>query len=108
MTFDFSLECEPINADMESCGIADATCLVTGFDNINVTDIVPVAVSSVQVIEIGQDGAPAAVAQETGDFRDGSSIRYTSISFVVTGGVPSAFQVRALGRNAEGEPLVMQ
>jgi len=106
-TFDFSLECEPINVDLNSGGILDATCLVAGFDNINVTDLVPVAVSSVQIIEIGQDGGPAAVAQETGDFRDGSTITYTSISF--EGAVaPRAFQVRALGRNEAGEPLVLQ
>ena len=107
LTFDFSLECEPINVDLENGGIVDATCLVTGFDDINVTDLIPVAVSSVQLIEIGQSGAPAAVAQETGDFRDGSTITYTSISF--EGAVaPRAFQVRALGRNAAGEPLILQ
>jgi len=107
LTFDFSLECEPINIDMDNGGIDDATCLVAGFDNVNVTDRIPVAVSSVQLIELGQDGAPAAVAQETGDFRDGDSITYTSISF--EGAVaPRAFQVRALGRNAAGEPLVLQ
>ena len=106
LTFDFSLECEPINVDLDGGGIEDATCLVAGFDNINVTDLIPVAVSSVQLIEIGQDGAPAAVAQETGDFRDGDSITYTSISF--EGAVaPRAFQVRALGRNEGGEPLVL-
>ena len=92
---------------MDNGGIDDATCLVAGFDNVNVTDRIPVAVSSVQLIELGQDGAPAAVAQETGDFRDGDSITYTSISF--EGAVaPRAFQVRALGRNAAGEPLVLQ
>lgn len=106
LTFDFSLECEPINVDLESGGINDATCLVAGFDNINVTDLIPVAVSSVQLIEIGQDGGPAAVAQETGDFRDGDTVTYTSISF--EGAVaPRAFQVRALGRNDGGEPLVL-
>ena len=93
--------------DLENGGIVDATCLVTGFDDVNVTDLIPVAVSSVQLIEIGESGAPAAVAQETGDFRDGSNITYTSISF--EGAVaPRAFQVRALGRNAAGEPLVLQ
>ena len=93
--------------DLENGGIVDATCLVTGFDDVNVTDLIPVAVSSVQLIEIGESGAPAAVAQETGDFRDGSTVTYTSISF--EGAVaPRAFQVRALGRNAAGEPLVLQ
>ena len=107
LTFDFSLECEPINVDRESGGILDATCLVAGFDNINVTDLIPVTVSSVQLIEIGQDGGPAAVAQETGDFRDGDTITYTSISF--EGAVaPRAFQIRAIGRNEGGEPLVLQ
>lgn len=50
LTFDFSLECEPMNVDFENGGIADTVCLVAGFDNINVTDFVPVAVSSVQLI----------------------------------------------------------
>ena len=104
-TLDFSLECEPVNVG--GPGIADTTCLVTGFDKINVTDLVPVAVSSIQLIEIGQDGGPAAVAQETGDFRDGSTFTYTSISF--GGGIaPRAFQLRALGRNSAGETLVLQ
>ena len=107
LTFDFDLECEPINVDFESGGILDATCHVNGFDNINVTDLVPVAVSSVQLIEIGQGGAPIAVEQYTGDYRDGASIEYTSISF--EGAVaPRAFQVRALGRNEAGDPLVLQ
>lgn len=107
LTFDFSLECEPINVDLTSGGIVDATCLVAGFENVNVTDLAPVSVSSIQLIEIGQDGGPAAVAQETGDFRDGDTVTYTSISF--EGGVaPRAFQLRALGRNSGGEPLVLQ
>lgn len=59
------------------------------------------------ILEIGQDGAPAAVAQETGDFRNGDSVTYTSIS--LEGAVaPRAFQLRALGRNEAGEPLVLQ
>lgn len=107
LTFDFSLDCEPMNVDLSSGGIEDATCIVTGFDNINVTDLVPVDVSSVQIIEIGQNGAPISVAQETGDFRDGDAFAYTSISF--EGAVaPRALQIRALGRNVEGEPLVLQ
>ena len=107
LTFDFSLECEPQNLDLSGGGIADATCLVTGFDDINVTDLVPVAVSAVQIIEIGQGGAPIAVAQEAGDFRDGSAVTYASISFesVVA---PRAFQIRALGRNAANEAIVLQ
>ncbi|KAL7560623.1 hypothetical protein ACA910_001310 [Epithemia clementina (nom. ined.)] len=107
LTFDFSLECEPINVDLDNGGILDATCLVTGFDSINVTNLVPVAVSSVQLIEIGEDGGPVAVEQQTGDFRDGATIIYTSISS--QGAVaPKAFELRALGRNDEGESLVLQ
>lgn len=106
-TFDFSLECEPLNVDLESGGIVDASCLVSGFDDLNVTDLVPVAVSSVQVIEIGKDGTPISIAQEKGDFRDGGTFTYTSASF--EGAVaPRAFQVRAIGRNEAGEPLVLQ
>lgn len=107
LTFDFSLTCEPININLTNAGIMDATCLVSGFENINVTDLVPVAVSSVQLIEIGQNGGPVAVKKETGDFRNGSTINYTSVSF--EGAVaPRAFQVRALGRNLEGQSLVLQ
>lgn len=107
LTFDFALECDPINVDVAGDGILDATCLVTGATSPNITDFVPVAVSSVQIIEIGQDGLPAAFAQETGDFRDGATITYTSISFEGEA-APRAFQVRALGRNADGDPLVLQ
>ena len=106
-TFDFSLECEPINVSVGNGGVSDPTCLVTGFDNPDTTDLVPVAVSSVQIIEIGQDGGPAAVEQETGDFPDGFTISYTSVS--ANGAVlPLAFQIRALARNQGGEPIVIQ
>lgn len=107
LKFDFSLECDPINIYRESGGVLDAICLVSGFDSIDVADLFPVAASSVQFIEIGQHGAPIAFALETGDFHDGSTITYQSISFArsVT---PRAFQVRALGRNAAGVPLALQ
>lgn len=108
LTFDFSLECEPINVDFENGGIADAVCLVTGFDNINVTDLVPVAISSIQFIEIGQDGGPVNVDQISRDFGDGNSFEFTSISATPGVQAPRAFQVRALGRNAAAEPLVLQ
>jgi len=105
MTLDFSLTCPPILVDIGE-GVIEGSCLITSFDNPEVTDLVPVAVSSVQFIELDQGGTPLSVTQETGDYRNGSVLIYRSVS--ERGIVPLAFQTRAIGMNDDGDTLIMQ
>ena len=105
-TFDFSLGCEPSNVDLGRGGLVDSTCYVTGYDDINVTDLVPVNVRSVQIIELGHAGAVAGTDQLDGDFENGHSFTYESISS--DGVSPLVLQVGVLGQNSKGEAIIMQ
>jgi len=105
MTLDFSLTCPPILVEIGE-GVIEGSCLITSFDNPEVIDLIPVAVSSVQFIELGQDGTPLSVTQETGDFRNRSVLTYRSVS--EKGIIPLAFQTRAIGMNEDGDTLIMQ
>ena len=107
MTFNFSRTCD-VDGVLGD-GIVTTDCAIAPFQNDNVTDLVPVSVGSIDILEL--DEQLALVTQETrfGTFTDGETFEYTSISNdpskVNATIFPKALQFSVLGNNADGETL---
>ena len=70
-TLDFSLLCLPVNVT-KNAGISATFCQVSPFGdpNQNITDLVPVEVEYVDVLELGQSFEVITQANITGTFKD--------------------------------------
>lgn len=76
--------------------------MVSGFDNQDVTDFTPVAVSSIQVIEFDTEGRVLAQFFSDDIYMDGNTFVYTTYSDEqLVGGI----QLSITGRNAYGDPI---
>jgi hypothetical protein len=108
--FQFGQLCADTN--IPGAGINATVCFVAPAESIpTFEDEVPVAVSSVDILELGLDLTPIASTQVTGDFRSGDSFTYASVVSTPEGvdmvnelGVfPGGLQLNINGRNALDE-----
>jgi hypothetical protein len=108
--FQFGQLCS--ETSISGTGVSSTVCFVSpAVANPAFEDEVPVAVSSIDVLELGQDLAPIASTQVTGDFRSGDSFTYASVVSTPEGvdmvnelGVfPGGIQLNINGRNALDE-----
>jgi hypothetical protein len=109
-TFDFSLFCPPVNITIGDA-VSATSCLVSPFGSPDVTDLVPVAVQSIDILELGQDLSVLVQENIEGNFGDGDSFRYTSVAANpdAIGGyldIPRAIQINAVGVNVQDEPII--
>jgi hypothetical protein len=105
-TLDFSATCE--DANIEGPGIFDKDCTVSGVGRENVTDKVPVQVSSIQILELDQNLQVITQTPVVGTFLDGETFTYTSIiatesDNLNTSMVPRGFQMVLTGVNSLDE-----
>jgi hypothetical protein len=109
-TFDFSLFCPPVNITLGDA-VSATSCLVSPFGNPDVTDLIPVAVQSIDVLELGQDLRVLVQEQIEGNFADGDSFQYTSVisNPENIGGpvdIPRAIQLNIVGVNQLDELII--
>lgn len=105
-TFNFSLSCPPVRISQNG-GIEESICTIQA--ETNATDLVPVTVTNVKVYEWDQNSLPFQPLPVTGEFIDGESFPYTSLStkeVTSIAEIPTAIQVSATGKNAEGENIL--
>ena len=91
--------------------IAATSCLVSPFGNPEVADLIPIAVQSIDILELGQDLRVLVQENIEGNFLDGDSFRYTSVSANPDAiesylGLPRAIQINAIGVNANDETII--
>jgi hypothetical protein len=84
---------------------------VSPFGNEDVTDLIPVAVQSIDVLELGQDLRVLVQEQIEGNFVDGDTFQYTSVTSIPEniGGpvdIPRAIQIDIVGVNQLGDPVI--
>jgi hypothetical protein len=107
MTFNFSQTCN--NTIINGDGIITTDCAIAPFQDDNVTDLVPISVGSIDIIELDADLELLTQSSQFGTFSDGDTITYTSISNVPSAinetVYPIAFQVSVIGNNAAGDTL---
>jgi hypothetical protein len=107
---EFDQLCE--ETSIPSAGINSTVCFINPAVNSQTfEDEVPVAVSTIDVLELGLNLRPIAITKVTGDFRSGDSFRYASVLSTPEGvdrveklGVfPGGLQLNINGRNALDE-----
>jgi hypothetical protein len=107
MTFDFSQTCN--NTALRGDGIVRSDCAVEPFQDDNVTDLVPVSVGSIDILELDESLVLLSQASKFGTYLDGDSFDYESVSNVSASvnvtKYPRALQVSVIGNNAAGETL---
>lgn len=108
-TFDFGLTCPPVNVTRNG-GIAATFCQVSPFGDPaqNITDLVPVEVGYVDVLELGQGFDVLAQVNITGSFMDGDTFSYTSVveRDETLDEFPKVIQLNIFAFNADGQPIV--
>jgi len=110
-TLDFSLECPPVNVTTtENSGIDTTFCQISPFGDINqkITDLVPVEIQYINIVELGQGFEVLSQKNVTdGPFKNGDSFPLTSI---ITNGeddeIPQVIQLNIFALNVLGERIL--
>lgn len=109
-TLDFALFCPPVNITIGDA-VAATTCMVSPFGDPSVTDLIPVSVSSIDILELNQGLQVMMQENIAGDFADGDTFQYTSYAalpgeIVNPEDLPRAIQINIIGVNANDEPII--
>ena len=108
-TLDLSLTCPPVNVTRNP-GIEATICQISplGDGNETITDLVPVKIASVGVLELGQEFEILSQNNITGPWVDNESFDYTSITAAegYDGEVPKVIQLNLFAENQLGELIV--
>jgi hypothetical protein len=109
-TLDFSLFCPPVNITLGDA-VVDTSCLVSPFGDPDVADLIPVAVQSIDILELDQNLQISVQENIAGSFGDGDTFQYTSIAalpgeIVNPEDLPRAIQLNIIGVNQFDEPII--
>jgi hypothetical protein len=107
---DFDLTCANDTILGPSPGINVTACRVTTDRNLNVTDLKPVVVTEIKILELNQALDIIATTPYEGEYFDGDVFQYTSViateNITRPEDVPRALQMTITGRNAIEQDLV--
>jgi hypothetical protein len=109
-TLDFDRSCPPAN--LTGIDTVDNTsCVITAFGDPNVTDLVPVSVQSIDILELGQGLRVLIQEKINANLSNGDSFVYTSLSafpeeIKEPDEVPRAIQINIVGMNQFNESLI--
>lgn len=109
-TLDFALTCPPVNITLGDA-VAATSCIVSPFGDTDIVDLVPVAVQSIDIIELNQNLQITVQENIAGNFADGDTFRYTSIAadpenIPTAVDVPRAIQINIVGVNQFDQPII--
>ena len=118
-TLDFTLSCPPVNIPQPNDAIESTTCLISHFGNPDITDLVPVSVTNIEILELDQN---MQITSETtipgNNFVDGDTFQYTTKDALadsdeigndpdpVMSKVQKAIQLTMIGMNRIGKPII--
>lgn len=114
-TFQFNFSDVCGTSDVMGPGVVDSSCTVGGTAGTegNVTNLKPVFVSSVQILELDQFQAPLAFASYNDGYVNGDTITYTSVAGTTAGvnnltlsTIPKGLQLNIQGINSEDQGIV--
>ena len=107
MTFNFSQTCE--TDSLEGDGIITTDCAIAPFQNESVTDLTPVSVGSIDLLELDVSLELLLQSSRFGTFLDGDDFSYNSLSsdlsMINETAFPKALQISVIGNNADGDTL---
>ncbi|KAL3924155.1 MAG: hypothetical protein SGILL_001218 [Bacillariaceae sp.] len=109
-TLDFALFCPPVNITIGDA-VQATTCMVSPFGDPSVTDLIPVAVQSIDVLELNQNLQVMMQENIAGNFGDGETFQYTSYAaipgeIVNPEDLPRALQININGVNQFDESII--
>ena len=109
-TLDFSLFCPPVNITLGDA-VKRTSCAVNPFGSPDVSDLVPVAVSSIEILELDQGMQVSVREKIEGSFGDGDTFQYSSYAalpgeIVNPDDLPRAIQLNIVGVNQFDESLI--
>ncbi len=109
-TLDFSLFCPPVNITLGDA-VTDTSCMVSPFGDPDVADLIPVAVQSIDILELDQNLQIIVQENLAGSYGDGDTFQYSSIAavpgdIVDPSNIPRAIQLNIIGVNQFDEPLI--
>jgi hypothetical protein len=109
-TLDFLLTCPPVNITLGDA-VAATTCMVSPFGDPEVSDLVPVSVQSIDILELNQNLQVIVQENIGGDFIDGDTFSYISYAaipgmIVNPEDLPRAIQLNIVGVNKDGEEII--
>ncbi len=111
-TLDFSLTCPPVNITLGDA-VSATTCMVSPFGAPEVADLVPVEVSSIEVLELNQNLQVMVqeLIEPSSVYLDGDTFSYVSYAaipgdIVKPEDLPRAIQLNIGGTNAAGEEII--
>jgi hypothetical protein len=107
--FDFSLSCPPVNVTIGD-GIKATACIIVPLDpSEDVTDEVPVVVTTIQVSDLDLNSQILSGPENImGEFEDGDNFTYTSdmaLGADTLEELAGGLQMSLTGTNAAGQPL---
>ena len=108
-TFDFALSCSK-DLLLNSGGIQESTCNITPKSDRNITDIIPVVVTSIQVLELNRSSTILNQTDILGNFVSGDSFLYTSLTasgVYAEADIPGQIQVSVTALNTDGKDILM-
>lgn len=108
-TFSFNMTQTCADEVILGDGILNTECTLAPFQNDSVTNLVPVSVDSVDILELDANLVLITQASRFGPFRTGDSFEYESISnnpsAINETNVPKALQLSMIGSNSEGASI---
>jgi hypothetical protein len=105
ITFDFSLSCPPTNVTRGD-GIEDIACLISAFGSPSTTDLVPVSVESIDILEGGVNLEVIHQDEVMGPFVNGDTFTYTTKFIEGAMDVPKGIQFNTHALNQAGENIL--
>lgn len=110
-TLNFDLTCANRDVQRGDPGIVDSACILNPQGSENVTDLVPLRVTEIQILELDQELKVVAQSTLRGSYLNGDVFSYSSITqtqptMLNATSVPKGIQVFLTGRNAEEQDLV--
>ena len=91
--------------------MAATTCMVSPFQDPSVVDLIPVAVQSIDILELDQKLNIIVKENIQGNFADGDTFSYSSVAaepgeIIGSDDIPRAIQVNIIGVNQFDEPII--
>ena len=109
-TLDFDLSCPPVNITIGNA-VEATSCLTSPFGDPDITDLVPVAVTRINILEMGQELMVVSQTDIDEELLDGATVTYSSIaadpnSITNTKDVPRAIQINLEGKNKLDQKII--
>lgn len=108
-TLNFDLRCP---GDVtEDDAVDETSCVITPFGDPDVTDLTPVVVDTIDILELDQGLRVLVQENIAGSFANGDTFNYTSLTaepgdIIDPADTPRAIQVNIVGRNQFNESLI--